>query len=565
MRIAIGQLNTTVGAFAENVARAKELRRRAGAEGAELLVLPEQLVPGYPARDFLESRDFVQANLAALEELIADPDGDALPAVLVGFAEPHAGPGAGLYNAAAFVVGRSRAATARKILLPTYDVFDEGRYFDPASDVTLVEYRGLRFALTICEDIWNDGSFWRRRRYERDPIEEAVAKGARIVLNASASPYTVGKPSLRERMLGAAARRHGVPIVYANLVGGNDSLLFDGGSLVVAADGRVVRRGARFAEDFFVVEVEPGSGTPASGRRPPAAEGDVLPSPAEELRPETLEEIHDGLVLGIRDYCRKTGFRRVVLGLSGGIDSALVAVLATRALGPENVLAVAMPSRYTASISNEDAARLAENLGIRFETVPIEPVFRAFEESLAPLFEGLAPDLAEENLQARTRGAILMALSNKFGSLLLTTGNKSELGVGYCTLYGDMAGGLAPIGDLPKTVVYALARWINRDGETIPERILVRPPSAELRPNQTDQDSLPDYDTLDRILRGHVIERCSVEELVARGEDEAVVRRVFRLLAAAEYKRRQAAPSLKVMPRSFGEGWRFPIAHRFRY
>lgn len=561
MRIAIGQLDLTIGAFSRNAARIREVGQKAREAGAELLVLPEQTIPGYPARDFLDVPDFVRSNVAALDEIAADRSlGDL--GLFVGFAEPHGGTGAGLYNAGAFLVGGRRVATARKLLLPTYDVFDESRYFDPGEAVTLVEHGGVKIALTICEDVWNDKAFWQKRRYDRDPIEEAVAAGAQLVINASASPYTVGKPALRERMLGAAARRHRVPIVYCNQVGANDSLIFDGHSLVIGTDGSVLHRGRGFAEDFLVVDVAPSrvheAGAPGRVEDPPP-----LPSGPWSVR--DLDELLEALTVGVRDYAKKTGFRSAVLGLSGGIDSAVVAVIAARAFGPENVQAVAMPSRYTASISNEDAAALARNLGIRFDVLPIERIYGAFEETLGGLFEGRAPDLTEENLQARSRGMLLMALSNKFGSLLLTTGNKSELGVGYCTLYGDMCGGLAPIGDLPKTLVYALAWHVNAGGEVIPERILVRPPSAELRENQTDQDSLPPYETLDRILQAYVVERLSVEELVARGEDEATVRRILSMVLATEYKRRQAAPALKVTPRAFGEGWRFPIAHGFRY
>lgn len=560
MRIAIGQFDSTIGAFARNAGRIRELGTRALAEGASLLLLPEQSIPGYPARDFLDVPEFVQGNVAALDELRRDPALHDL-AMLVGYAEPHGGVGAGLYNAAAFLRRGEQVATARKLLLPTYDVFDEGRYFDPGETVTLVDHEGVRIAVTLCEDIWNDKNFWQRRRYVRDPIEEAVGQGAQLVVNLSGSPWWVGKPALRERMLGSAARRHGVPIVYCNLVGGNDSLVFDGRSLVIGADGRVLARGAHFAEDFLVVDVQPARvHQPGEPHRPEGA----MPVPGEHVSDADLEELLQALVLGVRDYCAKTGFRSALLGLSGGIDSALTAVIAARALGPENVLGVAMPSRYTASMSNDDAAQLAKNLGMRFETLPIEKPFGAFAETLAPVFAGTRPDLTEENLQARSRGVILMALSNKFGSLLLTTGNKSELGVGYCTLYGDMAGGLAVIGDLPKTLVYQLARHVNAGGEVIPDRIITRPPSAELRENQTDQDSLPPYEVLDRILRGYVLEKRSVAELVAQGDDEATVRRVLSLVIGSEYKRRQAAPTLKVTPRAFGEGWRFPIAHAFR-
>lgn len=553
MRIAIGQFNSTVGAFAGNVERIRQLGTEALDAGASLLLVPEQAIPGYPARDFLDDRDFVQGNLDALATLAADPTLGSL-GIFVGYAEPHHEKGAGLHNAGAFLSGGRQLATARKILLPTYDVFDETRNFDPGREVTIVEHHGVPIALTICEDVWSEGP---TRRYERDPVGEAVALGARLVVNLSASPYFWGKPSLREKMLGQVASRHGVPIVYCNLVGATDSLIFDGHSVVIGADGRTLHRGRGFKEELLVVDVEPAA-APTRGAR--MAFEDV---PWSQLEHDP-EELCEALVFGIREYARKTGFRKALLGLSGGIDSALVAVLAARAFGPENVHAVAMPSRYTASISNEDATLLASNLGIRFDTLPIERVVGALDETLSGLFQGTTPDLAEENLQARSRGVLLMALSNKFGSLLLTTGNKSELAVGYCTLYGDMCGGLAPLADLPKTLVYDLARYLNRDQEVIPWRIITRAPSAELREGQTDQDSLPPYEELDRILQGYLVDRRTVAELVAAGNDEAVVRRILGLLRTSEYKRRQAAPGLKVTPRAFGEGWRFPIAHGYR-
>jgi NAD+ synthase (glutamine-hydrolysing) len=563
MRIAIGQIDPTVGDFQGNLAKIRDVGLRARAAGASLLVLPEQVLGGYPARDFLDLPAFVYRYLQALDELAATPELAEL-AIVVGFAEPHRGTGTGLHNAAALLHRGQRLAVARKLLLPNYDVFDEARWFDPGEAVTVVDHEGVRICLTVCEDLWNDAAFWQRRRYPRDPLGEAAEAGAQIVLNLSASPWSLGKPALRRRMLGAAAKRHGLPLVYCNQVGANDSLIFDGHSLVVGPDGEVRHEAAGFAEDLLVVDVEPAAAPRSgAGELPPS-----LPPPSldPELADEDLDELLEALTLGVRGYARKSGFRSVLLGLSGGMDSALVAVLAQRALGPENVFALAMPSRYTADISNEDAAKLAENLGIRFESVPIERAFTAFRESLAPLFgEAGVGGLTAENLQARSRGVILMALSNQLGALVLTTGNKSELAVGYCTLYGDMVGGLAPLGDVPKTVVYALARRINREAEIIPERIITRPPSAELREDQTDQDSLPPYEVLDRILHGYIVERLGAEQLVARGEDEATVRRVLSLVISAEHKRRQAAPSLKVTARAFGEGWRFPLAHGFRF
>lgn len=551
MRIAIGQINATVGAFAQNVERIREMGRKALDQGASLLLAPEQAIPGYQARDFLDERDFVQANLDALETLRSDPDLADL-AMLVGYASPHGDPGAGLYNAGAFLHGGREIATARKLLIPNYDVFDESRYFDPGLEPVIVEHEGVPVALTICEDVWSDGP---PRRYQRDPVGEAVSLGARIVVNISASPYFQGKPCLRETMLGEVARRHRVPIVYCNLVGATDGLIFDGHSVVIGPDGTVQARGKGFAEDLLIVDVEPGENPVGAAPRHPFH---------DEGGAGNLDELLEALVFGIREYARRTGFHSALLGLSGGMDSALVAVLAARALGPENVTGVAMPSRYTASMSNEDAETLARNLGIRFETLPIEDVVTAFGRGLSGLFAGTTPGLAEENLQARARGTFLMALSNKFGSLLLSTGNKSEVAVGYCTLYGDMCGGLAPLADVWKTTVYDLARHLNRHEEIIPWRIIERPPSAELREDQTDQDSLPPYEILDRILQGHLVERKTVAELIEEGNEEPVVKRVLGMLRASEYKRRQAAPALKVSPRAFGEGWRYPIANRYR-
>jgi NAD+ synthase (glutamine-hydrolysing) len=587
MKLALGQIDTTVGAFADNSAAIVRYSRDAAESGAQLVVFPELTLCGYPPKDLLGLREFVQKQLAALEQLAADPIFGRISA-LVGFTEPHRGEGAGHFNACALLRGGKVAAVARKSLLPTYDVFDEARYFDPSPEVTVVEVAGVRIGLSICEDLWNDKLFWQKPRYARDPIDELARQGAQILVNLSASPYALGKPHLRREMAIATARRHGMPVALCNLVGGNDSLVFDGNSLAVSRDGRVVAEAPAFEERLVVADLEPKPATARTARSSPPL-GREKPDPARreeqviepEPHPRALAvvsayeldlsdagcaELAGALTLGIRDYARKTGFRSAVLGLSGGIDSSLTAVLAARALGPENVTGFAMPSRYTASMSNEDAAVLAERLGIAFHIVAIEPIFRAYLDALEPVFRGRKPDVTEENLQARIRGMLLMAFSNKTGALLLSTGNKSELATGFCTLYGDMAGGLAAIGDLSKTAVYALARWFNRQGsEIIPERILTRPPTAELRENQTDQDTLPPYDQLDRVLRGHVEEHLGVGELTERGLPEDLVRRVLKLVVQSEYKRRQAAPVLRVTARAFGEGWRFPIAHGYRH
>ena len=587
MKVALAQIDTTVGAFGENAAAIAHRAREAADAGAQLVVFPELTLCGYPPKDLVTLREFVERQLSVLEQLAKDPVFSRI-AALVGFAEPHRGEGAGLFNACALLRGGAIAAVARKSLLPTYDVFDEARYFDPSPEVTVAEVAGVRVGLSICEDLWNDKLFWQKPRYKRDPAEELARQGAQILVNVSASPYALGKAQVRRDMTAAAARRHGLPVALCNLVGGNDSLVFDGRSLALSAGGETIAEAPGFEEALVFAELVPKAVTsgaaraaPPLGREKPDAsarsEQIVPPKPDRgalavvsayelDLSDAGCAELAAALTLGIRDYARKTGFRAAVLGLSGGIDSALTAVLAARALGPSNVTAIAMPSRYTASMSNEDAAVLAERLGMAFHTIPIEPIFHAYLTALEPAFRGRKPDVTEENLQARIRGTLLMAFSNKTGALLLSTGNKSELATGYSTLYGDMAGGLAPIGDLSKTAVYALARWFNQQGrEVIPERILTRPPTAELRENQTDQDSLPPYDDLDRVLRGHVEEHLGVGELRERGIPEDLAKRVLKLVVQSEYKRRQAAPVLRVTARAFGEGWRFPIAHGYRH
>jgi NAD+ synthase (glutamine-hydrolysing) len=579
MRIALAQIDTTVGDLPGNAARVVERATRAADQGAQLVVFPELTLSGYPPKDLLELGEFVDRCRAALEELARDPVFTRVPA-LVGFPERHGGAGTGLFNAAALLRDGRVAEVVRKSLLPTYDVFDEGRYFDAATHATLIDLAGVRLGLTICEDLWNDKQFWREPRYLRDPVEELAARGAQAIINVSASPYAVGKPQVRREMVAAAARRHRLPIALCNLVGGNDSLIFDGRSLLVDANGAVLREGAAFAEELIVGELVPSPPAERPKASPheegPSIIGDERAAPAAgplavvaayeaELSDAACRDLAEALTLGIHDYALKTGFERAVLGLSGGVDSALTAVLAARAFGPSNVTTIAMPSRYTASMSNEDAEVLAKRLGVNFHAIPIEPMFQAFQSALAPLFQGRKPDVTEENLQARIRGMLLMAFSNKTGALLLSTGNKSELATGFCTLYGDMAGGLAAIGDLSKTAVYALSRWFNKERELIPGRILVRPPTAELRENQTDQDTLPPYDDLDQVLRGHIEEHLGARALIARGFPEPLVRRVLKLVVQSEYKRRQSAPVLRVTARAFGEGWRFPIAQRYRH
>jgi NAD+ synthetase len=543
MRIALAQLNTTVGDIAGNERLVLEAYRRGVEAQAKLVLTPELSLTGYPPRDLLLRESFIQANQAALERLAAAVGEVGL---IVGFVgENPQRPGRPLTNAAALLHRGRVVAIRTKTLLPTYDVFDEDRYFEPASENAVIHWEGCRLGLTICEDIWNDAEFGVQRRYRPDPAAALVASGAEILINLSASPWQLGKEQRRCALLRSLARRHQVPVVYCNLVGGNDELVFDGRSLAFNAAGGCLGEAAHFASDFLVVDTE------AAGDRPLAPVAD-----------EAL--LHDALVLGMRDYVGKCGFRSVVLGLSGGIDSALVAALAVDALGAENVRGLALPTEFSSAGSIDDALSLAANLGIRFDVVPIQGAFEALKRQMEPLFEGRPEDTTEENLQARLRGVTLMAMSNKFGSLLLTTGNKSELAVGYCTLYGDMCGGLAVISDLPKTWVYRVSRWINRDREIIPPSSITKAPSAELRPNQTDQDSLPPYDVLDAILEAYVVEDRPAAEIIAAGFSEADVRRVVRLIDLSEYKRRQAAPGLKVTSRAFGVGRRQPVAQRWR-
>jgi len=543
MKVALAQINTIVGDLAGNEAKIRAAYARGLAEGAELVIVPELAITGYPPRDLLLRKGFVGRNLETLAGLAADTGEVGL---LVGYVgENPARPGRDTTNAVALLQHGRMLATRTKTLLPTYDVFDEDRYFEPALSNQPVEFNRRKLGLAICEDFWNDEDFWRDRRYRRNPAIELCAAGAEILCNISASPWHLGKNRTRHAMLASLAHKLARPLVYCNLVGGNDELVFDGGSLVFNCHGALVARGATFAEDFVVADTDAGA----------------------ELPPEAMtdeEKVHRALVLGLRDYLAKCGFQTAVLGLSGGIDSALTTCLAAEALGPENVWGISLPSQFSSRGSRDDAHQLAVNLGIRYDVIPIQTAFEAVKHELAPVFAGRAEDVTEENLQARLRGVVLMALANKFGALLLTTGNKSEMAVGYCTLYGDMCGGLAVISDVPKTMVYRLARRINREREIIPRSSLAKAPSAELRPNQTDQDSLPPYDLLDAILEAYVVEGRSVADILASDFDAATVRQVVRLIDLSEYKRRQAAPGLKVTSKAFGVGRRLPIAQRYR-
>jgi NAD+ synthase (glutamine-hydrolysing) len=548
MRTGLLQLNSTVGDFAANRRKLLAGYEKAVALGAEFVLAPELFLCGYPPRDLLLREDFIEANLSALAETAAATG--AVP-LCVGYVEKNSTrPGRALNNAAAVLQNGRVTWRTLKTLLPTYDVFDEDRYFEPAKTVEPFVFNGRKLGITICEDIWNDEDFWPERRYRRDPVKELVAQGAEIILNISASPWHDGKERTRLEMLQRVARDEKIPLAQVNLVGANDELIFDGTSVALNARGEPVVLGKSFAEEVLIADLKPEPGTrnskPGTG------------FPARE------QQIFSALSLGIRDYVHKCGFKTVILGLSGGIDSALVAALAADALGAANVLGVAMPARYSSAGSLTDAEMLARNLGIRYEVLPIEPAFRAVEKQLENVFAGTKPNEAEENVQSRLRGVTLMALSNKFGALVLTTGNKSEMAVGYCTLYGDMDGALAPISDVLKTDVYKIARWVNRDKIIIPENSLVKPPSAELRPNQTDQDSLPPYETLDAILELFVVKNLGKPEIVARGFPAAVVNDVVNKVNFSEYKRRQAAPGLKISPCAFGIGRRIPIAQKFR-
>ncbi len=542
MKIGLAQINSTVGDLPANGDKILAAYRRAIEAGAELVVSPELAVTGYPPQDLVFKSRFVPANLEILKHLHAAV-GDV--PLIVGFVAPrqHDQTGQFFHNAAAVLQRGREPQVIFKSLLPTYDVFDEARYFTPADGRQPVEINGRKVGITICEDIWCE-PYLPRPLYAADPARELVAQGAEIIVNLSASPFQVGKAHRRFEMIGGLAARYGVPFVYCNAVGGNDELIFDGNSCVFNAEGGAVKILPAFEEQVAVVEID---------------------SPATPLPPAPDEpaELYPALVLGLRDYFAKCGFRSAVLGLSGGIDSAVTACLAVAALGADNVLGVAMPSPYSSPHSVDDALALARNLGIRCHQMPISKPFEVFKGQFAGIFGGLEEDATEENMQARLRGMTLMAISNKFGSLLLTTGNKSELAVGYCTLYGDMAGGLAVISDVPKTSVYRLARYMNREREIIPANTIDKPPSAELKPDQKDQDTLPPYDVLDQVLQLYVEENFSAAEIITRGYDEKTVRWIQRRVDLNEYKRAQAVPGLKVTSKAFGSGRRMPIAQRF--
>lgn len=548
MRIAAAQYNPIVGDVPGQTERILRTMEQVAGEDVDLVVFPELYLVGYPPKDLLERTWFIEQVREALETLRTESARFPHTGLLVGMPLPN-GPGSGkaLVNAAVLVYRGRVEAIRTKSLLPTYDVFDEERYFEPCHDVQVVPFKGEVLGVNICEDAWNDPDLWPSRRvYDNDPIAELAAQGATLFINISASPYSRGKEAVRFRLISGHAERHGVPFLYVNQVGANDELVFDGRSIAVDARGRPIRVLRSFGEELTTVDM-------------------ATPGTADGYEPEEeIATVHDALVLGISDYARKTGFGRAVIALSGGIDSAVTAALAVRALGSENVMGITMPSPFSSRGSVEDSRRLAENLGIELRTISITRIYHDYLAALEEHMAGREPDVTEENIQARIRGNIVMAFSNKFGHLVLSTGNKSEMAVGYATLYGDMSGGLAVISDVPKTMVYELARYMNREREVIPPDTLTKPPSAELRPNQTDQDTLPPYDILDPILHYYVEEGRSVREIVAEGYDEDTVRWVVRAVNRNEFKRRQAAPGLRVTSKAFGFGRRMPIAARYR-
>jgi NAD+ synthase/NAD+ synthase (glutamine-hydrolysing) len=550
VKIALGQINPTVGDFSGNAAKIIQFALQARSAGAGLILFPELAVCGYPPRDLVERPSFVARNRATVERIAAETQGIAVICGMVTAAEADSGKK--VMNSAALLREGRIDFIQSKMLLPTYDVFDEMRNFAPAKSQQLFSFCGKRMALTICEDAWNDKRFWNRRMYGVDPVEELVRAGGNFVLNISASPFWLGKRELRRDMLAAIARNQKVPVAMVNQVGGNDSLVFDGSSLVIAPDGQVIAQAKSFEEDLIYFDAS------FDGEK---LNGDMHPQVAGEEA-----SAYGALVLGTRDYVHKCGFERAIIGLSGGIDSALTASIAADALGPENVIGVGMPGPYSSQGSIDDARELANDLKIRFELLSINEIYEATRQTLAPVFAGMPPDVTEENIQSRARGLLLMSMSNKFGALVLSTGNKSELAVGYCTLYGDMVGGLAVISDVPKALVYRLSGYVNSRRKVIPEATIEKPPSAELRPDQKDSDSLPPYEVLDVILEDFVEESCSAEQIArAHNFDLDLVRRVIRMVEHSEYKRQQAAPGIKISAKAFGYGRRFPIAAKSEF
>ena len=548
MKIALAQINPTIGDFENNLNKILENAERAYKNGAELIIFPELAICGYPPKDLLLKNQFILDNQNYLN-LLAEKVNKNI-SVIVGFAEENKGSGKPLFNSLAYISNKKIITTRQKTLLPTYDVFDEDRYFEPGKENKPVEISGKRAGLTVCEDIWQNDLAWTKPRYHIDPIKTLIEHKIDFLINSAASPYWLGKPKLRQSIFQNCVKKYNVPIIFVNQVGGNDELVFDGNSCVMDQNGNILLKLKSFEEDLQIYEYN----------------NDRRDAPLGHLYSDDMEELFEAIICGLRDYVRKCGFRKVIIGLSGGVDSALVSVLATLALGKENVLCVFMPSRYTADESFNDATMLSKNLETELKTISIEEPFKAILNLLAPHiknFDGVTH--TEENIQPRLRGLILMALSNQTGALVLSTGNKSELATGYCTLYGDMCGGLSVISDLPKTLVYKLAKYINKKyNNVIPENIIHRAPTAELKPNQTDQDTLPPYDILDSVLNMYAEEHMSLKEIVKSGIQKDTVTKVCNMIDSSEYKRKQAAPGLKLTSRSFGYGWRMPIAQRYR-
>jgi len=543
MKIALAQINPIIGGFSHNVERIRQCADQAIAQSCDLIIFSELVISGYPPQDLVEKKDFVDANIAGLDRMLDTIRGIG---VICGLVDHNpADEGKRVCNSAVLFEDGQIRHQVQKRLLPTYDVFDESRYFEPGRESRGFLYKGMKIGLTICEDLWNDKDIFKRRIYHFDPVDAMVKDGAELIVNISASPFHTGKIGFRKNMHSAIAKKYGVPLVYVNQVGGNDSLLFDGLSAVFDRQGRMVARARDFEEDLIVYDT--------------ASDSTVI----REVAASETEAVFKALAMGTRDYVTKCGFSKAVIGLSGGIDSALTAAIAVRALGSDNVMTVFMPSAYTSGDNFEDTRRLARNLGVDLETIPIDDIFREFLKDLAPASDNLEPGIAEQNIQARIRGTILMAISNARGCLLLSTGNKSELAVGYCTLYGDMSGGLAVISDVPKTMVYDLAHFINRDHIIIPARIISKAPSAELKPDQRDDDDLPPYALLDPILKGYIEDDLSISELVDMGFDRQLVSEIVAKVNRNEYKRYQAAPGLKVTSKAFGYGRRYPIAQGY--
>ena len=542
MKIFLAQINTVVGAIRTNTNRIIEFTRRAVEKGGDLVVFHEMAVTGYPPKDLLDKNDFIDDNMAAVLEIAR-----ACPeiGIIVGHVDRNPeSRGKRLMNAAALTHDGRVVAKEYKSLLPFYDVFDEGRYFEPAREARVIGFQGLKIGLTICEDIWNDKDVFNTTFYHSNPVEELVGDGAECIITINSSPFTIGKPALRRDMLSRLALRHKVPVIYVNQVGANDSLIFDGASMVFGPDGKLRAQAEMFEEDIICYDTEKGS-------------GDLRKIPKGEV-----ETAFRALVLGVKDYFKKCGIEKAVVGVSGGIDSSLSVSVAVQALGKKNVLGVAMPSEFSSKSSVDDAKELCRNLGIEFKIIPIQKIVDSYHDTLRGEFKGLPPGIAEENIQARVRANILLALSNKFGYLVLNNGNKSESSVGYCTIYGDMAGGLAVISDVPKMMVYELAKYVNRSRTIIPENVFAKPPSAELRPDQKDQDSLPPYETLDKIITAYVEESKGIDEIIAAGLDKDIVIEIVKMINRNEYKRRQMPPGLKVTTKAYGFGRRMPIAGR---